>query len=915
MMRVRTRDGFIEKFDPEKIQKSLERDVEFAKQIGYDVTIDLKTIKKIVKRVTNKLIKLGEDPDFVIPSDMIRGLTVSELLARGEKSMSKVVQLIGLRPRDMENILFGGEDKDNANLQPGPETTHKRIADEISKEYYLSRMPFRISKRHLEGDLHIHDLEYFGTRPFCCDHDLRYFFYYGLMPDGNGNKASVSGPAMHPEVAILHAVKALSAAQTNFAGGQGFYNFLTFIAPYLEGLSYGEIKQLMQMFVYEMTQMMVARGGQVVFSSVQLTPGVPKIWKDRPAVYKGKVWNGEQAPRRVYGEFEREVRLAFEALMEVMIDGDYWGKPFYFPKPEIAIEPDFVDEATWEMPGPEGTKSYRELYRMACELAAKFGAPYFDNMLPAYRGHSKGGIACYQCLPKDELVPVINSYGAVEMVWADMLYDRFAQGGVETAPDGTEFAACNEEYSTPSVDFERNRVVAKKFKGVMRRRFDGQILEIVLSSGRRVRVTPDHPCLVRTAEGHETRPASEIKKGDMLPVMVRGLLGEVGWEPVGRIVPRDYRGYVYDLVDVEDTHCFSNSMGVVVGNCCAYNFSIDPYKDKEFNSKMNFENGKHFSMGSMQVVTLNLPRAAYRVSDYGDPDKRFDVFMDELYDLVDVAVEIFRIKEEWIKRQISAGRLPFVTQQPKDPVTGEKGTMAVDLDSWVYTIGVVGMNETVQVLTGYQLHEHDDAILMAERIMTSLKTYILTEYGSKIALARTPAETVVQRFAVLDLMNPKYTNIARRYVKGDVESAIQMCKNGVKDLPIYYTNGCMVTYSVGNLFERIAVEHRFFPIVDGGNILHVFLGERYPDPDGLLNLVMHIAKNTMTGYFAITKDLTICKDCSKVDSGLLDACTACGSENVDHVSRITGYLSAVSGWNAAKKQELKDRNRVGGNVA
>ena len=71
------------------------------------------------------------------------------------------------------------------------------------------------------------------------------------------------------ESAVDHGVliKALGSAQTNFAGGQGFYNFLTFIAPYFESRTYAEIVQLMQMFVYEMTQMMVARGGQLVFSS------------------------------------------------------------------------------------------------------------------------------------------------------------------------------------------------------------------------------------------------------------------------------------------------------------------------------------------------------------------------------------------------------------------------------------------------------------------------------------------------------------------------------------------------------------------------------------------------------------------------------------------------------------------------
>ena len=50
--------------------------------------------------------------------------------------------------------------------------------------------------------------------------NFRHFFYYGLMPDGSGTKASVAGPAKKPEVAILHAVKILGSAQTNFAGGR-----------------------------------------------------------------------------------------------------------------------------------------------------------------------------------------------------------------------------------------------------------------------------------------------------------------------------------------------------------------------------------------------------------------------------------------------------------------------------------------------------------------------------------------------------------------------------------------------------------------------------------------------------------------------------------------------------------------------
>lgn len=39
-------------------------------------------------------------------------------------------------------------------------------------------------------------------------------------------------------------------------------------------------------------------------------------------------------------------------------------------------------------------------------------------------------------------------------------------------------------------------------------------------------------------------------------------------------------------------------------------------------------------------------------------------------------------------------------------------------------------------------------------------------------------------------------------------------------------------------------------------------------------------------------------------------CPECKSHDVAQISRITGYLQEVGGWNAGKQQELKDRHRV-----
>ena len=40
-------------------------------------------------------------------------------------------------------------------------------------------------------------------------------------------------------------------------------------------------------------------------------------------------------------------------------------------------------------------------------------------------------------------------------------------------------------------------------------------------------------------------------------------------------------------------------------------------------------------------------------------------------------------------------------------------------------------------------------------------------------------------------------------------------------------------------------------------------------------------------------------------------CPECHSHACDIMSRVTGYLQVVSGWNAPKKQEFEDRKRYG----
>jgi ribonucleoside-triphosphate reductase len=49
--------------------------------------------------------------------------------------------------------------------------------------------------------------------------------------------------------------------------------------------------------------------------------------------------------------------------------------------------------------------------------------------------------------------------------------------------------------------------------------------------------------------------------------------------------------------------------------------------------------------------------------------------------------------------------------------------------------------------------------------------------------------------------------------------------------------------------------------------------------------------------------------------GIHEECPSCGSTNVEHMTRVTGFFSKVGSWNKGKLAELRDRYRSHGNFS
>jgi ribonucleoside-triphosphate reductase len=362
---VRTSKGVMVPFNRKKIIRSLINEAgieeEVANEVAFKVEVEIRHM----------------DLEF-LSAPLIREIVNVKLLERRLEDARKLYTRVGLPVADVERMIFGNHkySKENANLQKNPETVHKLIADNVIREYSLLRIiPTKLGDMHMQGAIHIHDLDYFPTRPFCQSHDARFFFKNGFIADGTGTHTAVAGPAKRAEVALLHALKVLQASQVNCGGGQGLHDFNLFMAPYLRGMDYEGLKQIAQTMFFELGEMYVARGGQTVFSSVSIEPGIPKTYANIPAIGpEGKIVG-------VYADYEEENRRFFNAIMDVAMKGDHIGKPFNFPKLEVRITPEWIDK-------------YEEEYMLSAKLAAKFGTPYFFNAGAPYM---PGEMVCTQC--------------------------------------------------------------------------------------------------------------------------------------------------------------------------------------------------------------------------------------------------------------------------------------------------------------------------------------------------------------------------------------------------------------------------------------------------------------------------------------------------------------------------------------
>lgn len=98
--------------------------------------------------------------------------------------------------------------------------------------------------------------------------------------------------------------------------------------------------------------------------------------------------------------------------------------------------------------------------------------------------------------------------------------------------------------------------------------------------------------------------------------------------------------------------------------------------------------------------------------------------------------------------------------------------------------------------------------------------------------------------------------------------------------------------------------------LDGGSAGHFNLEEHLTEDQ--YRQLLRISAQEGCNYLTFNIPNTVCNECGNIDKNKLSKCPKCGSENLDYLTRIIGYLKRVSSF--SKSRQVEEGERFYGNI-
>lgn len=395
------RDGSLTTFDQGKITAAIEKAGEATGEFGPDEAIILsgQVCKVIAHRFEGASPTVEEIQDIVEQTlitanhfETARAYIVyREKRSQTRRDRETYIDVTG----SVNEYLSRADWRVNANANQGYSLGGLilNVSGKVIANYWLSHVyPPAVGDAHRNGSVHIHDLDMLSG--YCAGWSLRTLLNEGF--NGVANKVE-SAPPKHLGAAMGQMINFLGTLQNEWAGAQAFSSTDTYLAPFVrvDNLSYEEVKQEMQGFVYNMN--VPSRWGtQTPFSNLTFDWTCPEdIRTQVPLV-------GGEPVDFTYGDLQEEMDMINRAFIEVMTEGDARGRVFTFPIPTYNITKDF----------PWDSENAMRMF----EMTAKYGLPYFQNFVNSdLEPHMVRSMCCRLQLDLRELLKRGNGlFGSAE---------------------------------------------------------------------------------------------------------------------------------------------------------------------------------------------------------------------------------------------------------------------------------------------------------------------------------------------------------------------------------------------------------------------------------------------------------------------------------------------------------------------
>jgi ribonucleoside-triphosphate reductase len=299
--------------------------------------------------------------------------------------------------------------------------------------------------------------------------------------------------------------------------------------------------------------------------------------------------------------------------------------------------------------------------------------------------------------------------------------------------------------------------------------------------------------------------------------------------------------------------------------------------------------------GNICPVTIILPTIAMEAKelwqqDAGNEDSLEDTFLSLLDRAIHEAKDMLIERFEWICEQNPASAKFMYENGLMAGYVPEEGIRSA-LKHGTLAIGQIALAETLQILVGCD-HTEERGMELAKRVEQLFKTRCAEfkeKYSLNFGVYYTPAEslchTAVKKF------REKYGVIPN-----------------VSDKE-FFTNSIHVpVWKEMSPFEKIDIEAQLTGYSSAGCITYVELESSVQNNIDGLETIVNYAMDKDVPYFAVNVPSDTCLNCGFTDE-INGACPQCGSENIQRLRRVTGYLTGdyLTAFNQGKVQEAEMR--------